>query len=124
MLYPLDGEVPFSLPAQNAARHILYGERPVERFGRYCHGEPRSFSGRGRAGQQHCLEVGLAVALGKPVWGYRSNESTLAQRVEAAATESDGAHCAGGSLIEDFGLSVNLMLACSARVVVGGPTAA
>jgi nucleoside deoxyribosyltransferase len=78
------------------------------------------------AGEPDCgtaFEVGFAVALGKPVWAYRSIEATLAQRVEAAANESEGAFCAGGYLIEDFGLSVNLMLACSARIVVGGPAA-
>ncbi len=80
------------------------------------------FRGAGEPDSGTAFEVGFAVALTKPVWRYRSNEATLAQRVEAAATESDGAYCAGGYLIEDFGLSVDLMRACS-RVVVGGPTA-
>ncbi|MDR5755315.1 nucleoside 2-deoxyribosyltransferase, partial [Caballeronia sp. LZ024] len=81
------------------------------------------FRGAGEPDSGTAFEVGFAVALGKPVWAYRSTEATLAQRVEAGATENEGAFCAGGYLIEDFGLSVNLMLACSAQIVVGGPPA-
>lgn len=81
------------------------------------------FRGAGEPDSGTAFEVGFAVALGKPVWAYRSSEAPLAERVEAAATESDGAYCARGYLIEDFGLSVNLMLACSARIVIGGPAA-
>jgi nucleoside 2-deoxyribosyltransferase len=58
-----------------------------------------------------------------PVWAYRSTEETLVERVKAAAIGAEGGFCAGGYLIEDFGLSVNLMLACSAQLVVGGPAA-
>jgi nucleoside 2-deoxyribosyltransferase len=81
------------------------------------------FRGAGEPDSGTAFEVGYAAALGKPVWEYRSNEATPAQRVDAAATGSNGAYCAGGYLIEDFGLSVNLMLACSAQLVVGGPAA-
>jgi nucleoside deoxyribosyltransferase len=81
------------------------------------------FRGAGEPDSGTAFEVGFGVATGKPVWAYRSSEATLNQRVQAAATESDRAYCAGGYLIEDFGLSVNLMLACSARIVVGGPAA-
>jgi hypothetical protein len=57
------------------------------------------------------------------VWAYRSSEETLVERVKAAAIGTEGGFCAGGYLIDDFGLSVNLMPACSAQLVVGGPGA-
>ncbi len=57
------------------------------------------------------------------MWAYRSSEESLVERVTAAAIGTEGGFCAGGYLIEDFGLSVNLMLACSAQIVVGGPAA-
>jgi nucleoside 2-deoxyribosyltransferase len=82
------------------------------------------FRGSGEPDSGTAFEVGFAAALNnKPVWTYRSTEETLVERVKAAAIGSEGGFCAGGYLIEDFGLSVNLMLACSARLVVGGPAA-
>jgi nucleoside 2-deoxyribosyltransferase len=81
------------------------------------------FRGSGEPDSGTAYEVGFAAALEKPVWAYRSNETTLVQRVVATSVTDDGPRCAAGYLIEDFGLSVNLMLACSARIVVGGPAA-
>ena len=71
-----------------------------------------------------CVEVGFALALGKPVIGYlKSNETTVARvaRVTGRPLEiragrpvdRDGLH------VEDFGLPLNLMLAVPATVVVG-----
>ncbi|MFM0051541.1 nucleoside 2-deoxyribosyltransferase [Caballeronia grimmiae] len=122
-IYPLDGNVPSSLLPNDAARHIYAANVQLIRSADIVMANLDDFRGAGEPDSGTAFEVGFAVALGKPVWAYRSNEATLAQRVEAAATGSDGAYCAGGYLIEDFGLSVNLMLACSARIVVGGPTA-
>jgi len=80
-----------------------------------------TFGARASRTAELTFEVGFAVALRKPVWAYRSSDATLAQRIEAAVTEDDAAYCQRGYLIEDFGLSVNLMVACSARLVAGGP---
>ncbi|EKS72647.1 nucleoside 2-deoxyribosyltransferase [Burkholderia sp. SJ98] len=123
-LYPLDGDVPSSLQPQDAARHIYTANVQLIRSADIVMANLDDFRGAGEPDSGTAFEVGFAVALGKPVWAYRSSEATLVQRVQAAATTgSDGAYCAGGYLIEDFGLSVNLMLACSARLVVGGPAA-
>ncbi|MDR5832258.1 nucleoside 2-deoxyribosyltransferase [Caballeronia sp. LP006] len=124
-LYPLDGNVPSSsLSPQDAARHIYAANVQLIRSADIVMANLDDFRGAGEPDSGTAFEVGFAVALGRPVWGYRSSEATLVQRVQAAATMgSDGAYCAGGHLIEDFGLSVNLMLACSARLVVGGPAA-
>ena len=73
------------------------------------------------------FEIGFAAALGKPVVGYVSQPEDLMQRVErlhgelafdaAAETWRDK----DGNLVENFGHTVNLMLAesCTA-IVVGG----
>ncbi|WP_372492490.1 nucleoside 2-deoxyribosyltransferase [Caballeronia zhejiangensis] len=122
-LYPLDGQVPSSLRRQDAARWIYAANIELVRSADIVMANLDDFRGSGEPDSGTAFEVGFAAALGKPIWAYRSNEGTLAQRVEAAATGSNGTYCAGGYLIEDFGLSVNLMLACSAQLVVGGPGA-
>lgn len=72
-----------------------------------------------------CVEVGFALALGKPVVGYVGREeSTLARVGRLGSTPPlrreqrwvDG----DGLFIEDFGLPLNLMLAVPAKIVVGG----
>jgi nucleoside 2-deoxyribosyltransferase len=68
------------------------------------------------------FEVGYAVALGKPVWVYTGVSNTIVEQV-AVCQASDGAgprHVdTNGYTVEDFGMNLNLMLACSATVVVG-----
>ena len=72
-----------------------------------------------------CVEVGFALALGKPVIGYLRNRETVVERVariEGMALENrakipvdrNGLH------VEDFGLPLNLMLAVPVSIVVGG----
>lgn len=68
------------------------------------------------------FEVGFAIARGIPVVGYGLPAATYADRVEAAAVtgcerDADGhlRETVSGMLVEDFGLPINLMLACSAR---------
>lgn len=67
-----------------------------------------------------CCEIGMAVALGKKVCGYVSRRQTTFERVADYEGRSipdfldrNGWH------IENFGLPVNLMLACSMSIVVG-----
>ena len=122
-LYPLDGQLPSSLQRLDAAGWIYAANIELIRSADIVMANLDDFRGSGEPDSGTSFEVGFAAALGKPIWAYRSNEGTLAQRVEAAATGGKGAYCAGGYLIEDFGLSVNLMLACSTQLVVGGPAA-
>jgi len=72
-----------------------------------------------------CVEVGFALALGKPVVGYVAEAETTTQRVARffggpleirAGRPVDRS----GLLVEDFGLPLNLMLAVPATIVVGG----
>ncbi|MFW7347836.1 MAG: nucleoside 2-deoxyribosyltransferase [Pigmentiphaga sp.] len=67
------------------------------------------------------FEIGYAAARGKPVWAYADDTRPLAQRV-ATGTDAQGRPVdAGGHLVENFGLGLNLMLACSVTLVRGGP---
>ena len=55
-------------------------------------------------------EVGYAEALGKPVFGYTDDLSALKERLICAQNlHEDATHCQDGKIIEDFGLSHNLM---------------
>lgn len=72
-----------------------------------------------------CVEVGFALALGKPVVGYVGQLETTLERVwrlQGAGSAGNGNRPVDrdGLHIEDFGLPLNLMLAVPARVVAGG----
>jgi len=71
-----------------------------------------------------CVEVGFALALGKPVIGYLARDENTTARVARLAGKElarrDGRPVDGDGLyVEDFGLPLNLMLAVPARIVVG-----
>lgn len=63
-----------------------------------------------------CFEVGYACAKGKKVYGYVDDVRTLRDRL--GETDADG------FAVEDFGLPLNLMLACAATIVHGDFAAA
>ena len=66
-----------------------------------------------------CVEVGIALALDKPVVGYLDELTPMVERV--AVRQSGGRYLDGaGQLVEDFGLALNLMLAVPVPLVVGG----
>lgn len=76
-----------------------------------------------------CFEVGYAVALGKRVIGYLSQPVDTRQRVTYWQGMPPAAHDGqffdrDDWLVEDFGLSANLMLAVPALIVSGGLQAA
>lgn len=72
-----------------------------------------------------CVEVGMALAVGKRVVGYLATGDSLADRLsKAGRIQKTGA---GGRLedtqghaVEDFGLPLNLMLAVPLSIVTGG----
>ncbi|MFF7706643.1 nucleoside 2-deoxyribosyltransferase [Pseudomonas sp. NPDC007930] len=107
-LYPLDNQLPAGLAGPAAARWIceqnlamLRGcDAVLANLGAFRGLEPDSGT---------VFEVGMAVALGKPVWAYGVAPATLREQVPHGA---DGC-CAGGYQVEDFGLPRNLMLACT-----------
>jgi nucleoside 2-deoxyribosyltransferase len=70
------------------------------------------------------FEVGYAVALGKPVWAYTSQAGSIVDQAAVAKSQDGTRHVdACGYTVEDFGMNLNLMLACSATVVVGDAAA-
>ena len=72
-----------------------------------------------------CVEVGYALALGKPVVGYLDQLKPLRERLDAGGPGADGRYRdAEGRVVEDFGLPLNLMLAVPVRLVQGGIDAA
>ncbi|MGI4814649.1 MAG: nucleoside 2-deoxyribosyltransferase [Janthinobacterium lividum] len=65
------------------------------------------------------FEVGFAVALGKPVWGYGVPSGKIVDHVPRNAQGRD----AHGYLVEDFGHGRNLMLAVPVSFVAGDAAA-
>ena len=71
------------------------------------------------------FELGFATALGKDTWGYTSQHADLVQQIALAdrdagiAMPDERYYDSEGFLVENFGLNVNLMLACTAHIVVG-----
>ena len=106
-LYPLDGEVPDELEPRAKAQWICRANMDAIRSADVVMANLNDFRG-------------VAAALGKPIWAYIDDDRPLLERVSVRTDEST-AYCAKDFVVEDFGLNVNLMLACSARIVVGGP---
>jgi nucleoside 2-deoxyribosyltransferase len=77
------------------------------------------FRGPGEADRGTAFEVGFASALGKPVWGYRTVAATLLDHVPSTVGTA-GAVCRNGYLVENFGMSVDLMPSRSSTLVLGG----
>ena len=63
-----------------------------------------------------CFEVGYAFAKGKKVYGYVSDARTMREKLGGADEN--------GFSVEDFGLPLNLMLSCAAKIVEGDFAAA
>ena len=58
-----------------------------------------------------CFEAGYAFAKGKTVYGYVSDARTLRENLGEAEEN--------GFSVENFGLPLNLMLSCAAKIVEG-----
>ncbi len=67
-----------------------------------------------------CVEIGYALALGKPVIAYADDLRPMRERLGASAQSRDAA----GWRVENFGLPLNLMLAVPVRLEQGGLDAA
>jgi nucleoside 2-deoxyribosyltransferase len=68
-----------------------------------------------------CVEIGYALALGKPVIGYAESLVPLRDRLQAHGSGADGTcRDSAGWRVEDFGLALNLMLAVPVRLEQGG----
>ncbi|MBI5109427.1 MAG: nucleoside 2-deoxyribosyltransferase [Rhodocyclales bacterium] len=110
-LVPLDSE-PASAAAifRNNLRLIAEADCVVANLNPFRGAEPDSGT---------CVEIGYALALGKPVVGYAADLRPLRERL--AAADADGVcRDAAGWQVEDFALPMNLMLAVPLRLAQGG----
>lgn len=122
-VYPLDNALPDGLSGPRAAQWIYEANVALIRGADLVMANLDDFRGPGEADSGTAFEVGFAVALGKPVWGYTTDAGTIVDRATASVDGEGRARDARGFLVEDFGLGKNLMLACPARMVQGGPQA-
>ena len=107
-LYPFDNEVSQGLPPAETAALICTAniamikgcDAVLANLDPFRGAEPDSGT---------AFEVGMAVALAKPVWVYFKETGTLREQITHDANGVD----AQGFMVEDFGLPRNLMLACT-----------
>lgn len=116
-LYPLDNALPPDLTGRAAAQWIY--EQNIGLIGRadFIMANLNVFRGL-EPDSGTAFEVGYGAALGKPVWAYTDDARPLVAQAGVTRAASRVVD-AQGYTVEDFGLNVNLMLACAARVVVG-----
>ncbi len=120
-LYPLDNEAPEGVTGHVLAQWIYRANAQLIQSADGVMANLNPFRGA-EPDSGTAFEVGYAVALGKPVWAYTHQDATIVEQVSVGqACDAGGARHvdANGYTVEDFGLNLNLMLACSATVVVG-----
>lgn len=119
-LYPLDNDTPAGLDGAALAAWIYGANIALIEASDLVMANGNPFRGH-EPDSGTAFEVGYAIAKGKPVWIYTDQQRSL---VEVAATGRDPADPSrwvdpDGYTVEDFGLNLNLMLACSATLVAG-----
>ena len=107
-LYPLDNQLPEGLAEVEAARWISAANMAMLRSADAVLANLQPFRGL-EPDSGTVFEVGMAVALGKPVWCHFAPTGDLRAQVRHDADGRDG----DGHLVEDFSLPRNLMLACT-----------
>lgn len=122
-LFPLDAVVPEALDAPTERGAWIYRANiELIRRADAVLADLNSFRGA-EPDSGTSFEVGYAVALGKPVYGYLqdagSYRARLQQQFPGWCGEGESVDRDGLS-IEDFGLPLNLMLAVPCRIVAGG----
>ncbi len=123
-LYPLDNAAPAGLRGAVLAQWICDANLALLRSADLVMANLNAFRGH-EPDSGTVFEVGYGHALGKPVWAYtdetRSLVGQLAVMDDAQAQGTARFVDEAGFTVEDFGLPLNLMIACTARIVVGNP---
>ncbi len=119
-LYPLDNAVPGGLSKGDTAAWICQANLALIRRADIVMANLNPFRGA-EPDSGTVFEVGYTTALGKPVWGYADDIRAIAQRVVHTMLPDGRLVDDQGLQVEDFGLPLNLMLACCIQVVRGGP---
>ncbi|HEY9279464.1 MAG TPA: nucleoside 2-deoxyribosyltransferase [Eoetvoesiella sp.] len=118
-LFPLDNAAPRDLAGADLAHWIYRANIGLIQQAHAVMANLNPFRGA-EPDSGTVFEVGYAVALNKPVWVYTAQAGSLVQQValNPASPVRDFTD-AQGYTVEDFGMNLNLMIACSTRVVVG-----
>jgi len=109
-LFPLDNEIDFAQSAYETAKAIREANIRLIHQADIIMANLNPFRGL-EPDSGTVYEVGYATALNKPVFAYAHDRSQMIERVRAAQGLSpDATHCQDAKVIEDFGLSHNLMM--------------
>ena len=120
-LYPLDNAAPAHLRGAALARWIYEANVGLIEQADGVLADMNPFRGR-EPDSGTAFEVGYAIARGKPVWVYTGQSGTLVEQIGVGQDGSGPSRRhvdADGFTVEDFGMNLNLMIACAATVVVG-----
>lgn len=117
--FPLDNRAPKSLQGAEMARWIYEANIDLLRRCDGVVGNVNPFRGA-EPDSGTVFELGYAVAMGKPVWVYTDEKRSLVEQVAVDRQFPGGPYTDTlGYTVEDFGHSLNLMIACSCTVVHG-----
>ena len=120
-LYPLDNEVDFSVGKKEAARQIFEANRKMIDACDIVIANLNPFRGK-ESDSGTVWECGYAFAKGKTVYGYMSDTREYIERFDAEEKREENGryYDMQERAIEDFSHPLNLMLACSVKIVEGG----
>jgi nucleoside 2-deoxyribosyltransferase len=118
-LFPLDNQPPPDVHGKLLAAWIFHLNREMIRKADYVVANLNEFRGPGEPDAGTVWEVGYASGIGKPVWGYTASNRSLRMRISHSQSLNGPLLCDRGYIVEDFGLPMNLMIACSTQIVFG-----
>ena len=116
--YPLDNTVPEGLSPAAAAQWIYAANLALIRHADIVMANLNNFRGS-EPDSGTCFELGFAAALQLPCWAYFDSAAALVQQVPHVRNAQGQCLDGTGYIVEDFGLSRNLMLSCSTVIVHG-----
>ncbi|WP_250495171.1 nucleoside 2-deoxyribosyltransferase [Caballeronia sp. GAWG1-1] len=109
-IYPFDCEAPANLGPAAKAAWICRANIDAIRSADVVMANLNDFRGLSEPDSGTAFDVGFAAALGKPVWAYRFDARSLVEQiVETCDPAPSLPVCARGYVVENFGLSVNLL---------------
>ncbi|MFT8322180.1 MAG: nucleoside 2-deoxyribosyltransferase [Bacillus sp. (in: firmicutes)] len=116
-LYPADNEPINNLKDQELATMIFYSNEGLIRESDIIIANLNSFRGE-EPDSGTVFECGYGYALGKKLYGYIDNGSTMKEKLNYAIDPETGLF-KDGMYVEDFNLPINLMLSIPMTLVVG-----
>ncbi|CAM5778585.1 nucleoside 2-deoxyribosyltransferase [Castellaniella caeni] len=116
-LYPLDNQAPTELNGAALAHWIYQANIGLLNRADCVMANLNPFRGA-EPDSGTAFEVGYAIARGLPVWAYTQEARPLIAQIPTRRADT-GRIDAQGYTVEDFGLNLNLMIACSTQVVIG-----